>query len=166
MIPKELGLIGSDQYLNEGGTELLISLLKHLRPGNYGKAFIPLMEAAGVPMAVELVIVRNGKVLLTYRDDAHFTGWHTPGTYLRRGEDWQTAAQRCADKELKVPVRLVRVLDVFNHPDNPRFHDACTLLLCEADGEPQSGEWFSSPPQDLIPVHRKYWPAIDRLLRG
>jgi hypothetical protein len=70
--------------LNERGIETLAALLKILPPfhkGRWGKVFVPLMSKV-VPTAIELVIVQNGKVLLTHRTDEFFTGWHTPGTYV------------------------------------------------------------------------------------
>lgn len=157
----------AERYLNEYGTDLLIALLGRLQPGRHGKAFIPLKKAAGVPVAVELVIVRGGKVLLTYRDDPFFKGWHTPGTYMEQGESWQDAAQRCADKEVKAKIHVLRVLEPVNHPDSPRFHDVSVLLLCEIiEGEEQAGEWFAECPADLIEVHRPFWPMIERCLAG
>lgn len=157
-------LLDNDGYLNETGQEKLVWFLDHLRPGRWGKAFIPLKKM-GVHCAIELVVIRNGKVLLTWRDDKFFTGWHTPGTYLEQEETWQDAAQRCANREIKARVDAIRVIDTHNHPDSPRFHDVCVLLLCKMVGEPQTGQWFSECPADLIPVHQKYWPAIEKELR-
>lgn len=159
-----VGLLDDEGYLNETGQEKLTRFLDRLRPGRWGKAFIPLKKM-GVHCAIELVVIRNGKVLLTWRDDKFFTGWHTPGTYLEQGETWQDAAQRCADREIKARVDVIRVLDAHNHPDSPRFHDVCILLLCGMVGEPQTGQWFSEMPPDLIPVHQKYWPAIESALK-
>jgi len=160
------GLVGPDGFVNDAGTDLLVALLEHL-PGRHGRAFIPLKKAAGVPMAVELAIVRNGKVLLTYRNDAFFEGWHTPGSYMEQGESWQDTAQRCADREVKAKIQVVQCIGpAVNHPDNPRFHDACQLLLCEiVEGEPEAGEWFSECPSDLIVAHRPYWPIIEPYLQ-
>lgn len=158
------GLLDDDGYLNEAGQEKLVRFLKRLHPERWGKAFIPLKEL-DPPVAIELIIIRDGKVLLTWRTDSFFTGWHTPGSYLKKGETWQDAAQRCADREIKARVDVMCVLTAHNHPDSPRFHDVCILLLCEiGEGEPQTGEWFSEMPPDMIPEHRKYWPTIEKEL--
>lgn len=159
-----LNLLDNEGYLNDAGQEKLVRFLDRLRPGRWGKAFIPLKKK-GVHCAIELVIVQNGKVLLTWRDDKFFCGWHTPGTYLEQKETWQNAAQRCADREIKARVDVIRVIDTHNHPESPRFHDVSVLLLCSIVGEPQTGQWFSECPADLIPVHKKYWPAIDSALK-
>lgn len=118
-----------------------------------------------VPACVELVIVRNGKVLLCHRKDEFFEGWHTPGTYIGPGETFQEAAQRCAQKEVKAHVRVIKCIATFLNNDSPRFHDVSNLLFCEIEGDPQSGAWFQECPPDLIPVHKKFWPAIEPYLR-
>lgn len=151
--------------VNTQGKQLLIALLKHLEPGHWEEAFIPLKKM-GVSCAVELVIISGRGVLLTWRDDVFFTGWHTPGTYLDQGETWEMAAKRCAKRELGVDVSVVRPLPPpMNNTDNPRFHDITVLLLCcITEGMPAKGRWFTQCPQDLIPVHQKYWPVIAPLL--
>lgn len=153
-------LLGGDGYLNEAGQNALVTLLKRLNPRRWGKAFVPLKKL-DPSVAVELVIVRDGKVLLTWRDDKDFgKGWHTPGSYMETGEEWQDAAQRCADREIKAKIRVINELKPMNHPKSPRFHDVSVLLLCEMEGEPQNGKWFSECPPDLIEVHKKFWPVI------
>lgn len=159
-----LDLLDNEGYLNEAGQDKLVRFMDRLRPERWGKAFIPLKKM-GVHCAIELVIIRKGEVLLTWRDDKFFTGWHTPGTYLEQEETWQDAAQRCANREIKAKVDMIRVLDTHNHPGSPRFHNVSVLLLCSIVGEPQTGQWFSECPADLIPVHQKYWPAIESALK-
>lgn len=168
-------LIGDDGFLNEEGVDALCALLEKLNPDFHGDAFIPMRRKVGVVVAVELVIVREGKVLLSYRDDKHFTGWHTPGTYQRQDETWQDTATRCAGRELERPVKILRSLLPQDNPDSPRFHDVSILLLCEMEGlpsllmrggSPKPGycRWFSDCPEDLISVHRKFWPEIAKVL--
>lgn len=128
-----------------------------------GPLFIPVMSR-NVPACVELIIVRGGKVLLVKREWFGENAYHTPGTYIAPGETLLEAAQRCADKELNV--RVVRADPIgipINHPDNPRFHDLATLLFCEIEGEPQTGEWFSAEPP-MLKVQREYWQYIEPLL--
>lgn len=158
------GCIGDNGYLNRQGRHLLIELLEHLEPGNWGEVFIPLKKM-GVSCAAELVIISGRGVLLTWRDDTFFTGWHTPGMYLNQDETWEMAANRCAKRELGVEVSVVRSLSPpMNNTDNPRFHDVTVLLLCcITQGTPSEGRWFTSCPENLIPVQKKYWPVIASL---
>lgn len=159
----EYGWLDDAQQLTDAGKHALATMLHVLPPihkGGWGEVFVPFMSKA-VPTAIELVIIRDHKVLLTHRADPYFTGWHTPGTNVGPGETRQETVQRCADKELKVKIRYIRTLGEKDHPESPRFHDQCILLLCEiAEGEPQTGQWFSEMPPDLIPEHREYWPFI------
>lgn len=164
----EYGWLDDNQQLTDTGKHALANMLHFLPPfhkGRWGEVFVPFMEKV-VPTAIELVIIRDHKVLLTHRTDPYFTGWHTPGTYVGPRETRQETAQRCADKELKMRVRYIRDIDEKDHPNSPRFHDQCILLLCEiVEGEPQAGQWFSEMPPDLIPEHQKYWPAIEEELK-
>lgn len=163
----EYGWLDDNQQFTDTGKHALATMLHFLPPfhkGRWGEVFVPFMSKM-VPTAIELVIIRDHKVLLTHRTDPYFTGWHTPGTYVGPRETRQETAQRCADKELKARVRYIRDIDEKDHPDSPRFHDQCVLLLCEIVGEPQTGQWFFEMPSDLIPEHQKYWPAIEAELR-
>ena len=126
-----------------------------------------------VPNAVELILVRDGKVYLTYRADEFFIGWHLPGTYREPSTPFIkvpliTDALRCAKKELgpNVMITSARKIGWEEHPESSRFHDAGILTFCEFMGEPKGGQWFSECPSDLIPVHLKYWPTVERALRG
>lgn len=157
----------SAEVVNEKGLSLLTFLLERLplvHEGHWGKAFIPLMSRV-VPACIELVIIRDHKVLLLKRDDIYFKGWHTPGTYLGPRETLEDAAQRCAGKELKVTLRFIKQIAAYSNIENKRFHDYSNLLLCEIiEGEPQAGEWFNMCPADMIPEHKKFWGAISAVL--
>ena len=151
-------------YLNEAGTHLLVELLDHLKLGQWGDAFVPLKKC-GVHCAIELIIICEKKVLLTWRNDRYFKGWHTPGSYLDQGESWQDAATRCAWKEISARVHVIQDLKTFNNTDNSRFHDQTTLLLCSLAGDkPKMGQWFAECPPDLIYPHKKYWPIIATII--
>lgn len=125
------------------------------------EVFFELMRKM-VPLSVELILVRDGMVYLTYRTDKFFTGWHLPGTYREPRRSLIEDMQRCATKELGSNVRITSALNVgfFEHPESPRFHDACILIRCEFEGEPHGGQWFSECPPDLIEEHRVYWPVV------
>ncbi len=129
------------------------------------EVFMVLMKKV-VAAAVELVIIRNGRVLLTRREkgDPYFQGLHTPGTYMGVGETLIETAQRCADRELGVKILNARVIGGFSSTDSPRFHDFSALTLCEIEGDPREGEWHDTCPGDIIPVHRPFWDVIRRRL--
>lgn len=163
---RDLEVLDNSGNLNEAGKELLARLLKNLpvfHKGQWGEAFVPLMSRC-VPACVELVIVRDRKVLLCHRKDEFFEGWHTPGTYIGPGENFQEAAQRCADREIKASVRVIKCIATFLNNDNPWFFDLSNLLFCRIEDEPHAGEWFRDCPPNIIPVHKKFWPAIEPYL--
>lgn len=149
------------KFLNEAGLDHLIELLGYLEPHKHGKAFMPLVRALGIPpTSVEVVIVQDGQVYLTYRDDAHFTGHHFPGGYIfgyPDNEEFEDTANRVAQRELGVTVEVVEVIGVVNHPKTERFHDVSVLLLCRVTGgELRNGEWFSEFPPDLLTAQEMY----------
>jgi len=166
---KDASCIDLEGALTEHGMDVFLRLLEKLPPGKDGRAFIPL-KRRGVHASVELVIIKDGKVVLTRREagDPYFQGLHTPGTYILPGESWQDAADRCVAREIKsIKVRVIRDIAVFNNPECPRFHDASILLLCKVvEGELGKEHWFGECPPDLIRVHRKYWPVIEKALNS
>jgi len=158
------GLVDDEGYLNNLGTNLLVGLVARIKPEQWGAAFIPLKKM-GVHVAVELAIIDKNKVLMTWRDDKHFKGWHLPGTYLQQGESLSEAAQRCAMREINVSVEAIRQLSTFNNTDNQRFHDVTILLHCAlTHAYPDKGQWFTEKPMELIYPQRKYWSAIQHVL--
>lgn len=128
-----------------------------------GSLFLPVMSL-NVPAGVELILVRDQQVFLTWRDDPPFQGIHIPGTYIAPGEDLLQAAQRCGDKELNIRITSVKPIATVNNPTNPRFHDLCVLVHCEFEGQPTAGSWFAKCPVDLLAVQRDYWGYIEPLL--
>lgn len=124
-------------------------------PSIPGLLFTRVMPKA-TPANIEMVIVREGKVLLVKRNFLGDVAYHTPGTYIASGETLLEAAQRCADRELKVKVTSAEQIDGELHPNHPRFPDYSIGVLCEIEGEPKAGEWFDQNP-GLLKVQENYW---------
>lgn len=155
--------------LSEKAWRATASLLKEIIPP-FPNLPSPLFQWAmglAVPFGGELVLVRNGKVLLIKRNFYGDEAYHTPGTYLATNETFLEAAQRCADRELKVKILSAKPISPpINHPHHPRFHDVTELFLCEFEGEPAEGEWFgvkNFPP--MLKVQQEYPQYILPLLR-
>lgn len=142
-------------------------------PGRWGAAFTPLMSKM-VPFSTELVVIKDGQVLLTWREFEGTAGWHTPGSYVNPRETWQDTVSRIAKRELGCDATFVRELKTSNNPQNPRFHDLTVLAECRLVGDPlkakydpEAGQpvqgqfaWFSKKPKNILPVHNKYWAPI------
>lgn len=122
-----------------------------------------------VPSCVELVLIRDGKVYLTYREDKFWKGYHVPGSYIAPGETPEQTSQRIASREVPgVLITKAEIVAAFTHPDSPRFHDTSLIVLAEFEGDPGEdvkGRWFSKRPDDLIDVHQPYWPVIEKYLK-
>jgi len=184
---EERGWITDGEYTPEG-LSALAELLGPLptvwgktlkgNPGRWGAAFSPLMSKM-VPFSTELVVVKDGQVLLTWREFEGTAGWHTPGSYVNPRETWQDTVSRIAKREIGCDVIFTRTLHTFSNPQNPRFHDITVLAQCEILGnplkslyDPNAGDpvqgqfaWFSQKPRDILPVHNKYWEPIATALR-
>ena len=166
--------------LTDAGACLLSALLDHVGqypnltpiiPSPYG-IFEKFMSRT-VPSCVELVLVRDGSVYLTYRKDKFWKGYHVPGSYIAPGETLVQTAQRIADREIPgVEITSANVIGAMSYPESPRFHDAALIVVaeftgCPMDSREHAGNWFGSkPPSDLIDVHRPYWPIIQRHLEA
>lgn len=119
-----------------------------------------------VPVAVELVLIRQGKVFLTWREDNFFRGWHFPGGFISPRETLIKTCQRIADRETPgLSIISVDVLDIVNNTDDPRFHCVSLIVKAQTFDEPQSdhGCWFSEKPADLIEIHQPIWQKIKTL---
>lgn len=158
------GLVLNDKgMLNDAGLELLASFLEHLpkvHQGKWKKAFVPMVSKL-VRICVDLAVIRTGRVLMKIRDDEFFKGWECPGGSLGPGESWEDAAERFGREEFGIKVRFLKKLETFNNTDNPRAQDVTVLLLCEPMEEPKEGQWFDHCPENMIPVHQKYWSLIE-----
>ncbi len=118
-----------------------------------------------VPASIELILIQDKKIYLTYREDGWFKGWHTPGGYIRPREGVKEGAQRIANAEaLGIKVVNTEIITGFSAVDNPRFHDVPLLVLTSFEGEPSGGRWFEDFPPDFIEVQQRYIPAISRYL--
>ena len=130
--------------------------------------YTPVMSR-NVPTNVELVIVRNGKVLLTKRKWFREDAYHTPGTFIAPGETYLQAASRCAKAELGEQLLVhsthkIETVNLVSYADNPQFHRVAILLECKISGEPSDGEWFCEKPP-MLNIQRGYWQLIEPLLK-
>ena len=120
-----------------------------------------------VATSVELVLIRDGRALLTFRDDKYFTGLHFPGTFISPGETLIEAAKRCGQKELGIKINSAEPFGKpIIHSNITRFDCSSILLQCTSDEKPKSGEWHNKCPESIIKEQEKYWQYIEPLLRN
>lgn len=145
---------------------MFLNLLPPVHQGNWGPVFTPLIQKL-VPAVAELIIIDQQRVLLTYREDEHYRGWHTPGGYVGPGETWHEAASRIAMRELTCDVTHVEHVASFLQNDDPRLINLANVLVCRLTPEsiPTTGEWFTEFPHDILPHQKKFWPIIEPHLK-
>lgn len=177
--------LDEDGLINDDGRRMLAALIEKMPPGghqikdpqpNDPDVFAVYMAKAKTAASVELVLRHQGRVLLTFRNDRHWTGWHFPGTYIAQGEGFFGALNRCAQRELGLDVQPKGLIGVVNHPHSPRFHDVSNLLLCDLAHPEALGHTLQTNPawldpadireKDLIPPHRPYLAMVRNLVEG
>jgi ADP-ribose pyrophosphatase YjhB (NUDIX family) len=118
---------------------------------------------------VIIAIVRDGKLLLTRRED--FDVWCLPGGSLDPGESLAQAARREAAEETGLQVTLTRLVGVYTRlSQNGRGIHLVVFAACPTSGrlKPQPGEVLETGefnandlPVDMFLAHRQM--ALDAL---
>lgn len=108
-------------------------------------------------LAIELFVRRDdGAVLLTWRDDPQWRGWHVPGGFVGAGESLGDAARRIATRELGVELVLERVVDNYAWPDHPCGAVLSLLCACRCEETPKDGEYFLQLPSPMVDHHAHF----------
>lgn len=116
-------------------------------------------------IACELAIVNDKKeLLLTWRNDKYWCGWHFPGGLLRFRESFDERIQAVAREELDVHISNYAFLQPFNYLDGPRGHVVNLLFLCQTLDTPKSGRWFKKAPKNIIGHHREFFEKAETSL--
>lgn len=127
---------------------------------------------------VDLLIKdNNNRTLLAWRDDQFAgAGWHIPGGIVRYKETLEQRIEQVALTEIgqkvdfdPTPVTMNEII----RPHATRGHFISFLYACSAksDFEPDNKQllpndagylaWYSTCPDNLIPVHEMYRPFIE-----
>jgi 8-oxo-dGTP diphosphatase len=121
---------------------------------------------------VELIVCNKaGKVLLTWRDDKFYYGWHIPGGFIGVGETIEQAITRIAKREVGGPVKNAKFVGYFNYRKlDPRSHSLSLVHVCERETALSDGKFFSVaeikkiPKKDLL-YHVPYLLKVAKLWR-
>jgi len=134
----------------------LVALLKKVRlPTSY-----PVFKALckSVPMvAIDIAVMPDAEhILLTYRKDEFFNGWHIPGSILLYQETVVHALRRVIRTELKIKVSKPKFLNYISYGEN-REHGVALLFVVKPKkkGVVQNGKFFNlrNLPPNTIKVH-------------
>jgi 8-oxo-dGTP diphosphatase len=93
-----------------------------------------------VDIIIELLDRPYRPIVLVERLNPPF-GWALPGGFVDYGESVEVAAQREAEEETGLRVKLVEQFQVYSDPArDPRAHTLSVVFLATAKGEPTAGD--------------------------
>lgn len=148
--------------LNQEELELYLKLQKKVGWKRSGQAvfesFFPILPVTCSEQAVVRYIDKVPHVLMWYRKDEHYEGWHMPGGYILKGESEWEWTSRVLSKEVGLELKRVEFIRWLNHRAEhwglPNHQLAC-LFLCEAEGEVNKGKFFplTDLPADTMAHH-------------
>lgn len=154
--------------LNEKELKQLLSLLKKIDNPRGGLP-LPVFEALCglVPfVACELAIINNKKeILLTWRDDQWWKGWHFPGGLLRYRESFKERIEKVSDQELGIKITSHKFLFPKDCNQGSRGPVVSLFFLCKTAMIPKHGKFFKKAPEDMIKEHKSVWPKIQAALK-
>ncbi len=145
----------------------LVSLLKKIDKPHEGlpqQVFDTLCNI--VPfVACELVVKDKKKgVLLIWRDDKWFKGWHFPGGLLRYRESFDERIQSVAWKEFGVNITKFKFLFPKDCSQGTRGHCVSLIFECETAMTPKKGKFFKKMPKNIIDAHKEFWQKVEHLI--
>lgn len=143
----------------------MISLLKKIDNPHKGLPQ-PIFDALCglVPfVACELVIVDKKGILLTWRNDKWWRGWHFPGGLFRFRESFEERIEQVAQKELGVNIKSFKFLFAKDCSQGARGHTVSLIFRCETVMTPKHGKYFKKMPKNIIKEHKEFWKKIQKL---
>jgi hypothetical protein len=155
-----------DASLSTAEIDALAGQLRQLAAEGRGIPRLPLpilsaLRSLAPVVVVELCIVDAQRaVLLTWRDDEHWRGWHFPGGFMGPRESLAEACSRVAQRELGAAFALSGVVGVESWPSHPFASPVALLCRGTLDRAPSDGRYFADPPDDLIAEQRTYFASL------
>ncbi|MEB3277789.1 MAG: NUDIX hydrolase [Lyngbya sp.] len=93
-----------------------------------------------VDIIIELTDKPERPIILIERRNPPY-GWAIPGGFVDYGESVETAAQREAQEETGLEVKLIEQFYVYSDPNrDPRQHTLSVVFLATAKGEPSAAD--------------------------
>ena len=150
--------MSAKKKLTDREIKVLGKLLKKVRPipNIPRELFLPIMSK-NVPATTELAIIRKGSLLLTYRDDDFYKGWHFPGSFMSPGDTFEKSCRRVAFDETGLRPKKCSLLSAAVYSRDKRFPCASLFFKCSVVGVSKHGRWFRAMPKDIIPSHKPLW---------
>ena len=117
-------------------------------------------------VACELIVANKEKgLLLTWRNDKWFRGWHFPGGLLRFRESFEERIQAVAWKELGVNISKFKLLYPKDCSQGARGHCVSLVFECETAMTPKKGKFFKKMPKNIVEAHKEFWSKAEYLIK-
>ncbi len=149
--------------INKKELKQLVSLLKKIDnphkglPQSVFDALCSIVSFAGC----ELIVINNKKeLLLTWRNDKWWRGWHFPGGLLRYRESFKERIQKVAWDELGISITSHKFLFPINYVQGERGHVISLVFLCKTKEIPKDGKFFKKMPKKIINAHKELWDMV------
>jgi len=107
------------------------------------------------------IVNQKPEILLIYRKDEYYDGYHVPGAVLIPGQKIEDALSNLLKRELGDNVRInhlefVKYFEMLKGSgigQNSRGHEIKIVFAGKIEGEPKNGEWFAKNnlPNNIIP---------------
>ena len=118
-------------------------------------------------LTVEVMVVKDGKVLLTLRDIEPYKGfWHLPGGTVYFKEPVSRTVERIAKRELGIQVKYPELVGYIEYPNiRTEGHESTVGMafkvteyagMVRHDGEATDVQWFDELPEKIIPEQRDF----------
>ena len=115
-------------------------------------------------VACELAIVNEkNEVLLAWRQDEWWHGWHFPGGLLRFRESFEERLEKVAWDELGLNLTSHKFLFVKDCSQSARGHVVSLVFLCHTVMTPKKGKFFKKMPKNIIEGHKEIWGKIKKV---
>lgn len=113
---------------------------------------------------IEAIVVDNiaqpNRILVTWRSDKHYLGWHFPGGYVRFGDNFEQTVRKVVKRELSRKTKGMKFTGTLTHNVDTRGHTLGAVFLVELDQEPEVGKWFNKVPFALLPHHKAFLKEV------
>lgn len=113
-------------------------------------------------ISCELIIRTKEGILLTWRNDEYWQGWHIPGGLMRFRDSFDRRIKEVAKIELGVKVKKYKFLFPINYVNCSRGHAVSLVFLCEIDSLPKDGKFFKKMPKNIINEHVETWNKLKK----
>lgn len=117
-------------------------------------------------VACELAVVSKKGILLAWRADKWWRGWHFPGGLLRYRETFEERIDQVAWKELGINITKCKFLFAKDCSQGARGHVVSLVFHCETVMTPKRGKFFKKMPKNIIDAHKELWEKVKKFAKS